>query len=270
MTSASSIRIASPEQLRNRRSIERNFQQRSVTVDCYPAYIQVILDYKCNLDCGHCFQFTGRHSNVDYSLNIARMPDFDEFMAHVDTLDLIGGEATLLQSYDEIIARTANLSHMRLSLTTNGQFLETKVIPYLDRFYNLIISVDSATGEGYAKMRPSPSGNFDFDRLCTQLEILRQAKRGKNINTNATFVVCGENYQELPLFVDLAAMYEIDQINLIEVLPLDYFWLSSNKQSRLMLHKNDLPRLEDLIAETKERARELGVRVYAATPSLPN
>ncbi len=70
-----STRLLTKHQLKNYQNIAKNYQEGRTIVDCYPAHIQVVLDYKCNLNCSHCFQFVGRNSTRDYGLQIMHMSD---------------------------------------------------------------------------------------------------------------------------------------------------------------------------------------------------
>lgn len=268
VTKLQPTRLLSKQQLKNYQNIRRNYHEKRLIVDCYPALIQVVLDYKCNLNCSHCFQFAGRNSSIDYGLNVTQMPDFEEFLQHADTLDIIGGEATLLKSYDYTMDLVQKIPNLNMSLTTNGHFLEKKVVPHVERFQNLIVSVDGVSHDTYAAMRPSPSGKYDFANLCAELDKLKLAKRGKKIFTNMTFVVCEKNYRELPEFVNFAEKYEFNQINIIELLDMNYHWLTTKQQVQLMLYKNELDLLRDLALRTIELGNERGVKVYMSLPSI--
>jgi MoaA/NifB/PqqE/SkfB family radical SAM enzyme len=253
-------RTLSPQQLRNYKKINKNFRNKAIVVDNYPAFIQIFLDYKCNLNCPHCFQFVGRNSSVDYGLNVVEKPDFFEFMSHAETLNILGGEATLLKSYDKIIEYKKHLPNLNVLLTTNGCFLEKKVIPHLDCITEMVISVDGVTPEVYSEMRPSPSGKYNFEHLCNQLELFKEASKNHKIYTALSFTVCSKNYQQMPDFVNFAAKYGINQINVYEMIDMEYDWLSLKDQLKLAVYQSDAQRLRELAEETVSRGKAMGVK----------
>lgn len=255
-------------QMRNYKRINRNFQNQKIVVDNYPAFIQIFLDYKCNLNCPHCFQFPGRNSPVDYGLQIVEKPDFFEFLSHAETLNILGGEATLLKSYDKTIEYCKKLPDLNVLLTTNGCFLENKVIPHMDCITEIVISVDGVTPEVYSDMRPSPSGKYDFEHLCNQFELLKEALQHHRTYVALSFTVCSKNYTQMPDFVDFAAKYNIPQINVYEIAEMEYDWLSLKDRVKLAVYQHDTQRLRELAEETMLRGKQLGVKTSVKLRSI--
>lgn len=261
-------RLLSTKQMKNMRNINKNFQDKKIVVDNYPSFIQIFLDYKCNLNCPHCFQFVGRNSSVDYGLHVVEKPDFYEFLHHAETLNILGGEATLLKSYDKIIEYKKTLPDLNVLLTTNGCFLDKKVIPHLDCITEMVISVDGVTPDVYSDMRPSPSGKYDFEHLCNQLELYKEASKNHRTYTALSFTICSKNYTQMPDFVNFAAKYNIPQINVYEIAEMDYDWLSLKDQMKLAVYQSDTQRLRELAEETVAHGREMGVKACVKLRSI--
>jgi MoaA/NifB/PqqE/SkfB family radical SAM enzyme len=230
--------------------------------------MQIFLDYKCNLNCPHCFQFEGRNSNTDYGLDVVGKPDFYEFLSHAETLNILGGEATLLKSYDKIIEYKKELPNLDILLTTNGCFLEKKVIPHLEHIKEIVISVDGVTPDVYSEMRPSPSGKYDFEHLCHQLELYKDSLKTHNTHTSLSFTICSKNYTQMPDFVNFAAKYDIPQINIYEIIEMDYSWLSLKEQIKMAIYQADKQKLQKLAEETSLRGKELGVKTCIKLRSI--
>lgn len=268
VTEMTPYRLLSSVQMKNFKKTNKNFQEKKLIVDNYPSFIQMFLDYKCNLNCPHCFQFVGRNSNVDYGLDIVNKPDFYEFLSHAETLNILGGEATLLKSYDKIIEHKKTLPDLNVLLTTNGCFLDKKVIPHLDCITEMVISVDGVTPEVYSDMRPSPSGKYDFEHLCNQLELYKEASKNHKTYTALSFTICSKNYTQMPDFVNFAAKYNIPQINVYEIAEMDYDWLGLKDRIKLAVYQADTQRLRELAEETVARGRAMGVKACVKLRSI--
>lgn len=163
---------------------------------------------RCNLRCKHCYSISG---DVDFPGELsleqvfAVMDDLKRF--GVPVLILSGGEPLLRPDIVEISKRSKAMGFYT-ALSTNGTLITPEWVPVLaDIGYDYIgISFDGI-GETHDKFR-GKQGAFD-----ESLEALR-ACRGAGIKVGVRFTLTADNWQQLPVLVDLVKQERVDKFYL--------------------------------------------------------
>jgi GTP 3',8-cyclase len=117
--------------------------------------LRISLTDKCNLRCHYCMPVDQRFMDEARYLSPAEIQEVTSELQSlgVEEVRLTGGEPLLRKSFPEIIERLGGLRLKKLSLTTNGIFLDR----YLDmlkaqRIYHINVSLDSLNEETFRKV----------------------------------------------------------------------------------------------------------------------
>lgn len=185
----------------------------------YPAHLHLILSDLCNLNCPGCaYRMDGYSSNEMFGVkaedgmvnnNPNRMIEYE--LARQILLDCKemgtlgveftgGGEPTLHPRIRDLLDLAHSLG-LHTALITNGLRMENLISQAL--FCDWVrFSIDAATPETYAKVRPSvgklPRGNRIDDVVMAMYELSIAAKAAKSgVTIGAGFVVQKENFHEI-------------------------------------------------------------------------
>lgn len=266
-------------QTKNNQAIMESFKKGEASVSHYPSLIQLFIDVKCNLACPHCNQNNMREidrvsGNPDYHyLDVHSFDsELDEFFKYATEVFILGGEPCICRDFDYLIGKLKAADGARLSLYTNGHFMN-KIIPELDVYHHITVSVDAPNAEVYAQMRPSPSGKFDFAHLEDNLRRLQEAnrKRAQPVATMLSFVITGSNYMYMPEMVEFTKRMDIDRVDFAEVYDpkvFDYKWMSLKDQIKMMGHKFSLDDYKGYAERALEKAESYGLEALYLLPSL--
>jgi MoaA/NifB/PqqE/SkfB family radical SAM enzyme len=204
----------------------------------YPVHVQIILSDLCDLDCPQCaYRLSGYTSNQLFSVqrqdgsfnhNPNRMLDRDLVKQIIDDCVAMGvkaiqftggGEPTIHPQARELIAYAQDKG-LDTALVTNGLHLD-RMREVLPRLSWLRVSVDAATPETYAKVRPSFGGKVErskqnWEKLLAQMDRatthLREADSACVVG--AGFVVQEENWREQAEFVKLFRDLGVDNVRI--------------------------------------------------------
>jgi MoaA/NifB/PqqE/SkfB family radical SAM enzyme len=171
------------------------------------------------------------------------------------------GEPFMMRNLDELLD-AFDTAGKELELTTNGQILtERNIGRLLGRPVNLLISLDAAMPETYAKLR-----NDRFDSIIRNLEHLVEAKGGPGAYplVQLVFMPMKVNLRELPAFIELAARLQVDRVILR---PLNYApqaVLNWERAGYRFEYANELLPFDELVRASGrafELCRRAGVRL---------
>lgn len=155
---------------------------------------------KCNYHCCFCYAEWEKMPEIwdDPQKVTALLKNLSEsrlFEKGRTRLNIAGGEATINMKKLAPIIETAWSKGFVLSIITNGFHLEN-LIPFIDKFSMVGISVDSASDENNIKIgRCTAKGQvMTFSELCKKVVALRAANPGLIIKINS--VVNAFNWNE--------------------------------------------------------------------------
>lgn len=204
--------------------------------------LRLSLTDKCNLRCHYCMPLDQEFMPEDKYLS---PQEYEELMGElvslgVEEVRLTGGEPLMRKSFSEIIHRLSKLNLKKLSLTSNGIFLD-KYFTELKaaRIFHLNISLDS--------LDPVNFKRITFGDHCVRVKenILKARASGFIVKVNMV-VMKGVNDHEILDFVDFSAHHGIE-VRFLELMrighacgPQDQQFLSAKEMIRLIETKHQL------------------------------
>jgi radical SAM protein with 4Fe4S-binding SPASM domain len=202
----------------------------------YPVHLHLCISDLCDLDCPTCsYRWSGYTSNEmfgekdskgGYSHNPNRMLEVDLAKRILDDCKAMGtqaveitgsGEPTIHPHAPEILGYAQSLG-LDTALITNGLHLD-RMADAAVKTHWLRVSVDAATADTYAKVRPSYAGpdrqkalantsrsRTNFRKVCEAIRAaaIRRTELGSNCLIGVGFVVQKDNWREI---YDAAELY---------------------------------------------------------------
>ncbi len=149
-------------------------------------YVDFAVDYRCNLNCVHCFKTVLEDNRsfeplqIEDYRNIARQC-IDLGVLH---FSLQGGEITLFKDLEKLV-RAMSPEKVLFSLTTNGMFLEEDAVKNYYRWGVDIINVslDSGIAEEHDQFRLAPGC---FEKAMSGIRRARMTGLQVTINTTVS------------------------------------------------------------------------------------
>lgn len=229
-----------------------------------PIEVSVDLTRKCTLDCLMCWWWSPllrrqpsqewANQEIDYELFEKLIQDFKKIQ--VKRIILGGqGEPLLYPRILEAIEMTKKAG-IEVTLITCGAYFDEKIIRTIFDLGvdSLGVSIQAATAETYLKMHPGQKRET-FEQIKDYLILLSKLKKTFNKTTPEVMllhVICNLNYRETVKVAELAKEVGVDVIGFkrIDVVP---------ETRVLLLNKEQLRELRDLLNETEKKAAELGI-----------
>ncbi len=175
-----------------------------------PLHLDVDVTCACNLSCPMCPAGSTRHSFPNF-IKGRRLAEelYQKALREAESFNLpsirlgMTGEPLLIDDIHQWVAEAKAAKIIDISLITNGQLLDEGLIPKLIKsgLVRLMVSIDAATAETYARSRPGG----DWQRLMSNLEafIKIRAELGRGLPLlRLSFVEMNFNYLEKELFVE--------------------------------------------------------------------
>lgn len=204
----------------------------------YPVHVQIILSDLCDLDCPTCaYRMSGYSSNQlfgttkpdgTYTHNPNRMlptPLVEQILADCKAMGVKavqwtgGGEPTIHPDAPKLVA-LAQFMGFDTALVTNGLHLD-RMGEAAVRTKWLRISVDAATADTYAIVRPSFGGKLERSRqnFFKCIKAIEDAVRlrdrlGTDCVIGASFVTQEANWREIAQFVKLFRDIGVDNVRI--------------------------------------------------------
>lgn len=229
-----------------------------------PIEISIDLTRKCTLDCLMCWWWSPllkkrpspewANQKIDFGLLKSLIHDLKKI--RVKRI-ILGGQGdpflypNLLEAI-EIIKKAG----MQVALITCGAYFNEKIIKAIFdlRVDSIDVSLQAATTETYLKIHPGQRREI-FDEIKSCLILLSKLKKSFNRvipRVMLLHVICNLNYLETVKVVELARDIGADLVGFkrVDVVP----------QTRgLLLAKEQLLELKDLLKEAKEKAKKFGI-----------
>jgi len=179
-----------------------------------PVYLEVILTYKCNMRCRHCFvgSFRDRPS--------AEMPEKTaltvmERASDADVMKIIltGGEPTTHPRFWQILARAADRG-LGIALATNGVNLSPDAVARMSKqgVLKFMLSLEGGRAETHDYIR----GEGNFDRV---LQAIRNIHQHAGATVELTVTYSKRNMPEIREMIELAAELGVDMLKFSRLKP---------------------------------------------------
>jgi MoaA/NifB/PqqE/SkfB family radical SAM enzyme len=231
-----------------------------------PQLLNIAITDMCNLGCKHCPRTYDDSIDLDQLDPDTVMEIIDEVSPETAQVQISAGlgEPLLYDGVFDVIEHAKD-QNMRVRMMSNATVLnEEKANRLLDLgIDHLAVSLDGATAETYEKIRVGADFEnviSNVDRFCT----LRD-ERDSAVETQLSPVLfVGENLEELPRFIELANEIGVDSVGFNDLIPSPEMEGISTKNLD-SASDEELQRVDELFAETRRLAEELGVGL-----KLPN
>ncbi|NSW45211.1 MAG: radical SAM protein [Bacteroidales bacterium] len=170
----------------------------------YPISLDFQISNICNLACIMC--------NGEYSQTVRQMREkkdkylnpYDEafvekikpFLPYLKEAAFTGGEVFLIKIYYDIWDAMAEINpEIRISITTNGTILNSKVKEYLEKLkFNITISLDSVHKDNFEQIRRFSN----FNKYLENFEYFQQYTQKKNTFFTVKICPMRQNWHEIP------------------------------------------------------------------------
>ncbi len=219
-------RYATVHKARNLISAELAFRNHQVRLVSLPYLYRVDPSSRCTLGCPYCWRF---QSAPQKPAQISHEQFVQAFAPFADTCLLVSfqmfGEPTLNEALPEMIHH----AHERRCATYVSTNLQQDDPAYLRRLVSsgldlLTISLDAATPETYAKMKPGGDYHLLTENVRTLFRLKRSATRFPAVGFQV--LVTRHNEPEIPAIRSLARGWGADYVDCKSVLFLpDSSWL---------------------------------------------
>jgi len=184
---------------------EKARQSKTDVCSHRPAIVEFNVITQCNGGCIMCSY--GTDGEI---LDLAQFQRLaDEWLPAARDAHLIGGEVLLHPQFYEL-CEYANRFNVSLGMTTNLSTLAGRRAEAIQKFFRTVrVSVDGATKQTYESIRT----RLNFDRLCRNLEVLADIRRGKpGLELELVFVAMRQNIAELPAVIEMASRYTFKRV----------------------------------------------------------
>ncbi len=223
---------------------------------------------RCNLRCRTCILYRGGwEPERDISLEELHM--ISEQLPELDRAVLHGIGEPLLNRELPAMIRHLKGREMTVLFNTNGILLNERMQEELidSSLDELRISLDAASANGYKAVRDSGKFNLLVDNLHSFARRL-ESRRLSKPKLSLWFLGSKENIKELPDLIDLASVIGIGEVylqRLVYFLDTEGYGVATSQNT---LTNPDVA-VHELIEQSQERARQLGIRFAASGLSDP-
>ncbi len=184
-------------------------------------HVEMDISNKCNLQCIMCYNSMKKNKII--KLRIITPDEFlmiaSDVFKHTGNITLGLGNEPLLSSYfTDHLGVISEYRIPRVIVQTSGDLLNDKIIESIFKYgvSEIYISIDGAQKETYEKIRKGAR----FDRLIKHIQKINQYKQKYSLThpiMRFNVVMMKSNIIELPAIVELAAKYNVEQINFCHV-----------------------------------------------------
>jgi MoaA/NifB/PqqE/SkfB family radical SAM enzyme len=242
---------------RNKALSELEIAQKKPVASAKMRNLIVTLSTACNLECVMC-----EARELNWKIPKKRLEEVISYFPYLERLVWQGGEAFLVDYFDELIERAAKFPHLRQVITTNGLLINERRAEMLVKSnVDLTFSIDGVTKEVYEKVRQGAS----FEVLMKNLNNFNQTRKKYNnpgLNINLHAVIMRSNYRQLESYIDFAKEHEF---KLIAFLPIGGNF--DNPENIFYTRdKEALDFIEKVIPGIEEKAQKYGVLLENRLP----
>ncbi len=184
-----------------------------------PLCLSIIITSRCNLKCKFCKAASGlalKSDDLPFTLYLEILKRFKNSFI----IMLGGGEPFLHEDILRMI-RHGRMCKLKVNLNTNGTLITDKIDRIIDSNPSLLrISLNAWNSNGYAKLTGASASTFE--KVLENIERLvdKRNKQNKKVVLGVSFVCTKENYRKIPDMVKLAQQLRVDQVSLLNVMPV--------------------------------------------------
>jgi MoaA/NifB/PqqE/SkfB family radical SAM enzyme len=242
---------------RNKALSELEIAQKKLVVSAKMRNLIVTLSTACNLNCVMCEE---RRLNWEIPKNI--LEEVITYFPYLERLVWQGGEAFLVDYFDELIEEAAKFPHLRQVITTNGLLIDERRAEKLVKSnVDLTFSIDGVTKDIYEKIRQGAN----FEVLMRNLDNFNKTRKKYNnllLNTNLHAVIMRSNYHQLEEYIEFAKEHEFKLIAFLPIggnfdNPENIFYSQDEKAFKF---------IEKVIPGIEEKARKYGILLENRLP----
>lgn len=197
---------------RNQALSELEIAQKKLIVSSKMRNLIVTLSTACNLKCVMC-----EARELNWRISKDRLEEVISYFPYLERLVWQGGEAFLVDYFDELIEKAAQFPHLRQVITTNGLLIDERRAENLVKSnVDLTFSIDGVTKDVYEKIRQGA----DFGLLIKNLSNFNKARKKYGsplLNINLHVVIMKSNYRQMEKYIEFAREHEF---KLIAFLPI--------------------------------------------------
>lgn len=192
--------------------VERLFSWLQLDEPAPPYELELMpTNRKCNLNCVYCWQRAEEEvlSNQIADKKYLELIDQAAELGIEEVAITGGGEPLMFDSFGGLVRKIKKRS-MYGSLVTNGTLFDEELVSTMVKmgWDKISISLDGARAETQNALR----GNNSFKRVISGLKMIKRFKDQFNQEKPQLWldpVLCNRNYQEIPLFIELAGKFDI-------------------------------------------------------------
>lgn len=195
--------------------LKQNFFPSKYELNCtpvmnnYPLTVKFVYDYECNIACKICRDRMKRLSDDELNLLNSKIDTFFLPM-------LKNAKVLIINAYGDpfgsrhsrlVVQKAAKMyPDLKFDFHTNGilcdetHFKNMNITP--DKIEKIRISIHAATAKTYGKI--VPNGEIYFPKIIENLKYLQKLRQTNNFPVYIHFVVCSDNFEEIPAFIDIA------------------------------------------------------------------
>lgn len=147
-------------------------------------YMDVSIDYACNMKCVHCFQGTWKREGTKLSLEDYERIAEEAMSIGVLHVNIQGGEPLLIKSFPDI-ARVFTKRNIWVSITTNAYLITSEWVQKLKEIgvRQMVCSLDSMDAESHDEFRRCEGSHA---RVLEAIKSARKSGLGVSINVTVS------------------------------------------------------------------------------------
>ncbi|WP_162532196.1 radical SAM protein [Candidatus Scalindua japonica] len=165
-----------------------------------PPFLVLYITSTCNLSCGHCFYWTKLNKKDDLTFN--EIKKFSEELAHIENLNITGGEPFIRDDFCEICRLFINNNAVKkIYVSTNGYFTDRTYhqVRKVLKEMTLDLLVIEISFDGMADYHNTLRGNKEsFQKALDTYNMLSKlGKHDTRLQIHAESTVTSENIEEV-------------------------------------------------------------------------
>jgi MoaA/NifB/PqqE/SkfB family radical SAM enzyme len=116
-----------------------------------PIYLEIELTKKCDLNCLHCYNNSGKGEDFELERLKEILSEFRENGGQ--KVKYTGGEPLMNKNFEEIVRYTKNIGIRNLELTTNGNLIDKNISKFISKNFSTVnISLHGSNPEFHEEM----------------------------------------------------------------------------------------------------------------------
>ncbi|MFH2143094.1 MAG: radical SAM protein [Bacteroidota bacterium] len=256
----------------------------------YPVSLDFQISNICNLSCIMCNGELSQTVRKNREKKEVFKNPYDNsiikkitpFLPHLKEAAFTGGEVFLIKLYYDIWDKIIEVNpSIRVSITTNGTILNSRVKSYLEKLdFNITISIDSVNKENFEKIRRFS----DFETVIKNLDYYKDYTQRKGTNFTVKICPMRQNWHEIPeiinflnnknisflfnnvIFPPYTSLWNLPSIELKEIAD---FIDKPDYKGQSATNKTNIKRVKNLVSQLKNW-QKASLEIETNYPDLKN